>query len=51
MCSWTSLSYEVDVVNPTVVAIQDTSLSAKVYSLENKLLFENTQKLMVNARR
>jgi len=38
-------SYEVDVVNTTAGPRQDVSLSAKVYSLDNKLLFENSQKL------
>jgi hypothetical protein len=42
-------SYEVDVVNTTVASMQDASLSAKVYSLENKLLVENSQKLQVSA--
>jgi hypothetical protein len=42
-------SYEVDVVNTTVAAMQALSLTAKVYSLENKLLFENTRKVLVNA--
>jgi glycosyl hydrolase family 2/Ig-like domain-containing protein/concanavalin A-like lectin/glucanase superfamily protein len=42
-------SYEVDVVNTTVAPMQDASLSAKVYSMENKLLFENTQKVQVTA--
>ena len=32
------VSYEVDVVNTTTAAVPDASLSAKVYSLENKLL-------------
>lgn len=41
--------YEVDVVNTTVAAMPDASLSTKVYSLENKLLFENNQKLQVGA--
>jgi len=40
-------SYEVDVVNTTPAPSQDLTLSAKVYSLENKLLFENSQKLQV----
>ena len=38
-------SYEVDVVNTTAGPPQDVSLSAKVYSLDNKLLFENSQKV------
>ncbi len=42
-------SYEVDVVNTTAGPPQDVSLSAKVYSLDNKLLFENSQKLQVAA--
>jgi hypothetical protein len=42
-------SYEVDVVNTTVAPMPDGSLSARVYSLENKLLFENTQKVQVSA--
>ena len=42
-------SYEVDVVNTTVAPMPDGSLSARVYSLENKLLFENTQKVQVGA--
>ena len=42
-------SYETDVVNTTQEALQDVSLNAKVYSLQNKLLFENTQKLQVGA--
>ena len=39
--------YHVDVINITASAMPDVALSAKVYSLENKLLFENTQKLQV----
>jgi hypothetical protein len=42
-------SYEVDLVNTTISPLPDGSLSAKVYSLENKLLFENTQKVQVSA--
>jgi hypothetical protein len=42
-------SYEVDVVNTTIAPMQDVSLSARVYSLENKLLFENSQTLQVSA--
>ncbi len=42
-------SYEVDVVNTTLHPMQDASLNTKVYSLENKLLFENSQKLQVGA--
>ena len=38
-------NYEVDVVNTTVALLQDVSLGIKVYSLDNKLLAENTQKL------
>jgi beta-galactosidase/beta-glucuronidase len=41
--------YKVDVMNTTALAMQDVALSAKVYSLENKLLFENTQKLQIGA--
>jgi hypothetical protein len=41
-------SYQVDVVNTTVSPLPDGSLSARVYSLENKLLFENTQKVQVS---
>jgi hypothetical protein len=40
-------NYEVDVVNTTLTPVPDASLSARVYSLENKLLFENTKKLQV----
>ena len=43
------VSDEVDVVNTTLRTMQDASLSAKVYSLENKLLFENSQKMEVGA--
>jgi hypothetical protein len=43
------VSDEVDVVNTTLTTMQDASLSAKVYSLENKLLFENSQKMQVGA--
>jgi hypothetical protein len=43
------VSYEVDVVNTTVAPVQDASLSAKVYSLENKLLLENNQKVQAGA--
>jgi hypothetical protein len=42
-------NYEVDVVDTTVAPMPDGSLSARVYSLENKLLFENTQKVQVGA--
>jgi hypothetical protein len=42
-------NYKVDVVNTTVAPMPDGSLSARVYSLENKLLFENTQKVQVSA--
>jgi Exo-beta-D-glucosaminidase Ig-fold domain len=42
-------SYQVEVVNTTIAPMQDASLSAKVYSLENKLLFENSQRLQVSA--
>lgn len=38
---------EVDVVNITATTMQDVSLSAKIYSLDNKLLFENSQKLQL----
>ena len=41
--------YKVDVVNITATAMPDASLNARVYSLENKLLFENTQKLLIAA--
>ena len=41
--------YKVDVVNITATAMPDVSLNARVYSLENKLLFENTQKLQLAA--
>jgi hypothetical protein len=43
------VSYEVEVVNTTLSTISDASVSAKVYSLENKLLFENSQKVQVGA--
>ena len=43
------VSDEVDVVNTTLNTMPDASLSAKVYSLENKLLFENSQKMQVGA--
>jgi hypothetical protein len=42
-------SYEVDVVNTTTVPSSDVSLSAKVYSLDNKLLLENSRTLQVAA--
>jgi len=42
-------NYEVEVVNTTVAPMPDGLLSARVYSLENKLLFENTQKVQVSA--
>jgi len=37
------VSYEVDVVNTTTAAVQDASLGARVYSLENELLLEDSQ--------
>jgi len=40
-------NYEVEVVNTTTAPLPDASVEAKVYSLENKLLFENSQKLQV----
>jgi hypothetical protein len=43
------VSYEVQVINTTTAALQDASVSAKVYSLENKLLLENTQKMQAGA--
>jgi hypothetical protein len=42
-------NFEADVVNTTLASLQDVSLSAKVYSLENKLLLENSQKLQASA--
>jgi hypothetical protein len=42
-------NYKVDVINTTALAMQDVALSARVYSLENKLLLENTRKLQVGA--
>jgi hypothetical protein len=41
--------YEVDVIDTTTASLQDVSVNAKVYSLENKLLFENTQKVQIGA--
>jgi glycosyl hydrolase family 2/Ig-like domain-containing protein/concanavalin A-like lectin/glucanase superfamily protein len=43
------VSYEVDVVNTTTAAVQDASLGARVYSLENKLLLEDSQKVQAGA--
>ena len=43
------VSYEVDVVNTTVTALQDASLTAQVYSLGNKLLLESSEKLQAGA--
>jgi hypothetical protein len=40
---------EVDAVNTTVNSLSDVSLNAKIYSLENKLLFENSQKIQLAA--
>jgi hypothetical protein len=42
-------SYEVDVVNATPAASRDLTLSAKVYSLDNKLLFEKSEKVEMGA--
>jgi len=42
-------SYQVDVVNTTTAAVQDASLGARVYSLENKLLLEDSQKVQAGA--
>jgi hypothetical protein len=39
------VSYQVQVINTTTVALPDATLSAKVYSLDNKLLLENSQKV------
>jgi hypothetical protein len=43
------VSYEVQVINTTTAALQDASVSAKVYSLENKLLLQNSQKVQAGA--
>ncbi len=42
-------SYDAEVVNTTLDALSGASLSAKVYSLENKLLFEHSQTLQIGA--
>jgi hypothetical protein len=39
----------VDVINTTTTAMPDATVSAKVYSLENKFLLEKSQKLQVAA--
>lgn len=38
-------NYSVDVVNATRAALENVSVSAKVYSLQNKLLLEHTQSI------
>ena len=40
-------NYEVEVADTTLSPVPDASVSAKVFSLENKLLFENNQNLQV----
>jgi beta-galactosidase/beta-glucuronidase len=42
-------TYEVEVVNTTNAAVPVSTVSARVYSLENKLLMENIQKLQADA--
>jgi beta-galactosidase/beta-glucuronidase len=41
--------YKIDVINTTGGAMADATVSAKVYSLDSKLLFENGQKLQLSA--
>jgi Glycosyl hydrolase 2 galactose-binding domain-like/Exo-beta-D-glucosaminidase Ig-fold domain/Concanavalin A-like lectin/glucanases superfamily/Glycosyl hydrolases family 2 len=41
-------SYQVEVANTTAVPVPNASVSARVYSLENKLLFENSRTLQVS---